>query len=385
MYGCCARSVTWRRNSPDHPPSRLAQALRNPVVVILYVIALLAGAVLTVAILRDALETIVFPRIAMPTARLKRFYYYRATWNRWASMAHSTPPDRRERFLSWYGPLAFIGLLLLWALGLITAFALMHWSQRAVVSDLPGDGQFFDDFYLSGTSLFTLGFGDVLPHNQVSRLLSVAEAGIGLMFLTAVLGYLPVLYGSFFRRETRLALLEGWAGCPPAAAEIFCRLARSGDLSPLPLFLEQWENWCGDVLQSHLSHPAVAYFRSQHQGQSWIEALVTVLDVSALVKVGIDGVPVWQAELTFAIAKRTAVDLTTVLGLQPDHSVDRLPADDMVALRRDLALAGVELNASPEASRQLVELRKMYEPYVVALSKYLLISVPPWRAAIRSR
>jgi hypothetical protein len=103
-----------------------------------------------------------------------------------------------------------------------------------------------------------------------------------------------------------------------------------------------------------------------------------VLDVSALAKIGIDSVPVWQAQLTFAIARRTAVDLTTVLGVQPDHSVDRLPPDDMAVLRRDLAQIGIALNASPEANRELVELRQMYEPYVVALAKYLMIPVPPW-------
>jgi hypothetical protein len=139
--------------------------------------------------------------------------------------------------------------------------------------------------------------------------------------------------------------------------------------------------WCAEVLESHLSHPSVAYFRSQHHGQSWVEALVTVLDVSALVKIGIDGVPVWHAQLTFAIATRVAVDLTRVLGVQPDHSVDRLPPDEMDVLTGGLAQAGISLNASPEAHCELVELRRMYEPHVVALAKYLMISVPSWQAS----
>ena len=342
-------------------------------------VSLLAGCLLTVAILWDALEAIVFPRTGAGTHRRTRSRYHRTTWGLWAALGRRLPASRRERFLSMYGSLAFVALLAFWATGLITGFAMMHWSQRAIATGLPGDGQFFDDFYLSGTSLFTLGFGDVVPHNETSRLLAVAEAGIGLMFVTALLAYLPVLYGSIVRRETRLTLLSGWAGTPSAAPEILRRLARANALPHLRQFLTDWETWCAGVLESHVSHPGIAYFRSQHRGPSWVEALTVVLDVSALAKIGIDGVPVWHAQLTFEIARRTVVDLTDTLGIKPDYSVDRLGPGEMALLRRELAHAGITLPASIDADRELVELRRLYEPHVVALSKYLMVPLPRWR------
>ena len=127
------------------------------------VLALLAGCLLTVAVLWDALESIVFPRIVMGTVRRTRSHYYRMTWRAWAAIGRRIPFARLEYFLSLYGPLSFVGLLALWATGLITGFAFMHWSQRAIALDLPGDGQFFDDFYLSGTSLFTYLMVSVPP------------------------------------------------------------------------------------------------------------------------------------------------------------------------------------------------------------------------------
>jgi hypothetical protein len=360
------RRLHWRRRCSVEPQNVDA-------------VSLLAGCVLTVAILWDALEAIVFPRTGAETLLRTRSRYYRTTWGLWAALGRRLPASRRERFLSLYGPLAFVALLAFWAAGLITGFAMMHWSQRAIATGLPGDGQFFDDFYLSGTSLFTLGFGDVVPHNEASRLVAVVEAGIGLMFVTAILSYLPVLHGSIVRRETRLTLLPGWAGSPPRAAEILRRLAHPNDLTHLRQFLHEWESWCAGVLESHLSHPGIAYFRSQYEGQSWVEALVTVLDICTLVKVGIDGVPVWHAQLTFEIARRTAVDLAMALGLEPDHSVDRLPPDETRFLRRDLADAGITLNSSLEADRELVALRRLYEPQVLALSRYLMVPLQPWR------
>ena len=209
--------------------------------------------------------------------------------------------------------------------------------------------------------------------------MAVAEAGIGLMFVTALLAYLPVLYGSIVRRETRLTLLPGWAGSPPLAAEVLRRLAHANELPSLQQFLQDSERWCAGVLESHLSHPGITYFRSQPKGPSWVEALTVVLDVSALAKIGIDGVPVWRAQLTFEIARRAVVDLTDMVGIKPDYSVDRLRPGEMGLLRRDLAHAGVTLNAPLDAERAQAELRRLYEPHVVALSKYLMVSIPPWR------
>ena len=208
---------------------------------------------------------------------------------------NSDPTGAGSTFSPYYGPLSIFGLLTVWAGGLITGFALLLGSQQAIVSSLPGDSIAFDLFYLSGSSLFTLGLGDVAPHDKMGRLLTVVEAGLGLGLLTWCCSYLPVLYGSFSRREVRLTLLDTWAGSPPAAARSSAGSRSRGDRAALDEFLKEWEYWCSEVLESHLSYPVVAYFRSQHLGQSWVSALTTVLDTSALLKVGVAGLPTWRA------------------------------------------------------------------------------------------
>ena len=82
------------------------------------------------------------------------------------------------------------------------------------------------------------------------------------------------------------------------------------------------------MIQSSISYPAVAFFRSQHQRQSWVSALATILDLSALVEVGLEGVPTWQAHVTFAMARHAAVDLTQVLHADPETAADRLSDGD---------------------------------------------------------
>jgi hypothetical protein len=218
-----------------------------------------------------------------------------------------------------------------------------------------------------------------MPKGRGGRLLVVAEASSSLMLFTMVFSYLPILYQSFSRREIRLTMLDAWAGSPPSAAEILRRVAASGDVSHLDAFFADWEQWCSDVLESHLSYPAIAYFRSQHQRQSWVSALTTVLDVAALVKVGIKGVPPWRAHLAFAIARHAAVDLAQVLAKPMALAEDRLPPHELSALRYELADSGLDLNCSWQADCELAALRQSYEPHLAGLSDRLMVPLPHWR------
>jgi hypothetical protein len=230
---------------------------------------------------------------------------------------------------------------------------------------------------LSGTTFFTLGLGDVLALGPKGRLLVVVEAGLGFAFLGGAVTYLPTIYQAFSRREVGISLLDARAGSPPSAGEL---LRRNGnDRSGLEQLLGKWEEWSAELLESHISYPFLVYFHSQHVNQSWLGALTAILDTSALVIAGIDGGPIRQAKLTFAMARHAVVELTQNFILSPPAPArDRLPPSSFTVLRRLLAEADVSLRAGPATEQKLSELRRMYEPYVQALGEYLLISMPPW-------
>ena len=344
-------------------------------------LALLFNLLLIATVLWDAFETLVLPRTVSRRLRLTGLYF-RATWSVWSVVATMFFAERRrERFLAVYGPLSLLGLAGVWALGLVVGFAGLEWAAGSNLRPSAAGDRFLDDLYMSGTTFFTLGLGDLQPVGHVARLLAVAEAGTGFAFLALVIAYFPVLYQSFARREAQLTLLDAWAGSPPAAAEVLRRLAERGEMTALDAFLKDWEYWSSELLESHISYPAVAFFRSQHQRQSWVSALATVLDLSALVEVGIEGVPRWQAHVTFAMARHAAVDLTQVLRAVPAAAADRLSDDELEEVRRLLEREGLRPARSPEADRHLLELRRSYEPYLSGLARTLMMPTPPWRHA----
>jgi hypothetical protein len=209
----------------------------------------------------------------------------------------------------------------------------------------------------------------------------VIEAATGFGLLAIVIGYLPVLYQAFSRREVNIALLDARAGSPSSAGEMLRRHSESGHLHDLDKVLHEWEHWSAELLESHLSYPLLCYFRSQHDNQSWLSALTTILDICALMLVGIEGTPSWQAKLTFAMARHAVVDLSQVFRAAPSAPQScskRLSPGDLQRIREILESSGAHLQDGATAEKKLAELRLMYEPYVSALSQMLLMPLPPW-------
>jgi len=341
--------------------------------------AFAAGVAIFVIVVWDAFESIILPRRVTRKFRLARVFY-KFTWNTWKFATRLIAVRKtRETMLSFYGPLSLLVLVGVWAVGLVLGFGLMQYGAGSGVNTAGGQPGFATDLYLSGTTFFTLGLGDVVPRTGLARFLVVTEAGFGFGFLAAVIGYLPFIYGSFSKREVNISLLDARAGTPPTAGELLRRHAYPGGGDALRLLFKDWEFWAAELMESHLSYPVLAFFRSQHDNQSWIAALTAILDSCALVKVGIEDSCRRQAELTFAIARHAAVDLSQVFKTLPralPHN--RLPAEDLRCIRDTLDKHGLKLHLNEEADGRLAELRNMYEPYLFALAEYLNLSLPPW-------
>ena len=348
------------------------------------IFAAICALILILAVLWDTFETIILPRRVRRRLRLTRLIY-RFTWAPWAFIGRRMP-RAREGFLSLYGPLALLLLLAIWAVILVIGFALLQWALGSRLVVPTGRVSFGTDLYMSGTTFFTLGLGDVVPISPLARAATVLESGTGFAFLAVVIGYLPILYQAFSRREVVISLLDARAGSPPSAAELLRRNAERGSVEALTSLLADWERWSAELLESHLSYPSLGYFRSQHENQSWLSSLTAILDVCALIMVGVDDVPKLQARLTFAMARHAAVDLSQVFDAlphtgKPKVTSGRLAPEDLAQLRAMLVGAGLQLREGPEAAAKLMHMRKQYEPYVLALSHYLLLSLPPWLPA----
>jgi hypothetical protein len=345
---------------------------------IIYILSCILGALLIWLMAQDGFETVVLPRRVARKIRLARFFYV-LTWRLWSALARKMRPgNRRENYLSYYGPLSLLLLLVNWAVGLMFGFAFLQWGLQVSLSSPEKVSTFGTYLYVSGVTFVTLGYGDVVPLTMIGRVVAVVECGFGLAFLALVIGYIPVIYQAFSRRESMIALLDARAGSPPCAVELLHRNARAGNYDELVIFLRDWEKWCSEILESHLSYPVLNYYRSQHERQSWLAALAMLLDVCALVITGIDGIPLKPFKFIFAIARHACVDLAQVYGTFPLETVKRLTTDDFAQLCTQLEAAGLHFSDSATAEHRLANIRGMYEPFLVSLSERLLMPLPDW-------
>jgi hypothetical protein len=340
----------------------------------------IAGFLIVTIVLWDAFETIILPRRVARWFRITRLFYL-STWVPWRGLARRIRSSKvRESFVSYFGPLSLLCLFVVWAAALIFGFACMYYGAAARAD---ATHPTFDTLlYMSGTTFFTLGLGDVVPHTQGERQLAVFEGGLGFGFLALVISYLPVIYQAFSNREVSIVLLDARAGSPPTAAELLKRHSGPGGVEALQRLLRDWERWSAQLLESHISYPVVSYFRSQHSNESWLGALTALLDTSAFLIASVDNTCSKQARLTFAMCRHTVVDLAQVFYATPrSMSFDRLPPSELARMRSSLIESGYSLLKGPEVDEKLAKLRGMYEPYINALASYLYVDLPPWMLA----
>jgi hypothetical protein len=329
---------------------------------------------LIVLMLFEFFVSFLLPQRVKREARLARGILFRL-WRVWrfgASRLRGTGP---ETWLGFWGPIGLLTMLATWVTGLIVGFAALQWAFDVHLAPAGGSG-FGDDLYYSAGTFFSAATN--LQVNSGARAIEIAEAVCGYLVLFGFIGYLPALFQAYSRREVAVSQLDPRAGSPSSAGTLLYRSAHRGGWSDLDSYLADWETWAAELMETHLSYPLLAFYRSQHVNQNWLAALVTVMDTSAFaIAVAPERTP--AAEVTFAIGRHALADLAYSFRVRSEEwSGERLDAATFDRLRTKVSEAGLEVAEPKEARAKLDELRELYEAYAAALSRRLALPLPAW-------
>ena len=163
--------------------------------------------------------------------------------------------------------------------------------------------------YFAGSSLLTIGFGDVVGRTAAPRLVSVLAALAGLSLLSMSTAFLFAIFGSFQQRETFVVTVAARAGTPPSGVNLLCIAGYSLTRDDLPRLMIDAQHWTAQVMESHLAYPVLAFFRSSHDDQSWIGTLGTLLDAATLLMTTVDGKD-GQARIMYNVGRHATHDLS---------------------------------------------------------------------------
>ena len=341
-------------------------------VVVVHVLAFVAGLSLALATLLSAVRTVVLPRAVGSVITRTLFVLMRRLFDLVAGPRRSY--EARDRIRAYYAPMTLVMLPGLWIALVIVAFTAMMWGE--------GGTSLRQAFLTSGSSVLTLGvaFDRSLPRAT----LTFIEATLGLGLVALLISYLPSMYGSFNRRETLVGGLEVRAGTPPSSAAMLTRYARIGWLDDIDTELfPRWEDWFLDIEESHTSLPPLVFFRSPHPNRSWVTAAGCVLDTAAIVATTLDRKRSPSSEVLLRsgfLCLRRIADLFDL-----PHPPDPRPDDPISVSRREFDLLCVELMAAgialkadrDQAWRAFAGWRVNYDAVLVGLAR--LVDAPEAR------
>ena len=336
------------------------------------VLTAIVGALLVALMLSDFFVTFVLPRGVRRDLRIA-LRVDRLLWRGWRALARRLEPAGADILLGFFGPLALLALLVVWAFGSMIGYGLIEWAVAG--------GSFSTRFLTSSGLLLSAGASSGSAGVHVVELLEAAT-GVGVLFI--VIGYMPAVYSAFSRRETAMSQLATRAGSPPTAAALLQRAAARGSWRHLERDLQAWEEWAAELMETHLTYPLLAFYRSQHMNQSWLATLTAIVDVAAFIKATVPDENGDAADITFRIGRHALADLALQFRLEPVPA-DRLSDsdfDDLFAIIDRSQIATVDREV---ARRRLHQYRGDYEPHAQALAETLALTLPPWSCREDSR
>ncbi|MHB8576210.1 MAG: potassium channel family protein [Dehalococcoidia bacterium] len=320
----------------------------------LNIVEFVSGLLIVVIVLFDVFQTVLLPRPTpvtfRPSGRILGALY--ALLRR--VVLHS--PKRREQLLGMFAPCSVVVLLLYWGTGMALGYGLVLYALAAQIHPALNLGS---ALYFSAMSLLTFGFGDLVPTGGLARVAVIAEGATGLGLFALVITFLFALFGEFQRREVLVITLSARAGAPPSGLALLQTYANDGMVERLADVFADWEVWSAQVLDSHLSYPILAWFRSTHDNQSWLSALGAVLDAATFVLTTIEDVPRGPARLM----RQGGVHLVTDLGqyFRVDAAQDPYVEEaEFAAACAHLRAAGYHLGDQQTAWNAFSRLRTEY-------------------------
>lgn len=336
------------------------------------VLAVLAGTALVTYTLLSAIRSVILPRGEIT---LLGFVVFRPLGLVFRMLAKTRRTFAgKDRVLALFAPVGLVLLPAMWVTLVLIGFMGIYWGT--------GDYTWEQAFSISGSSLLTLGFSTVEGVGR--RALVFLEAAIGLGIVALLITFLPSIYQAFARRETLVGLLEVRAGSPPSAENFLLRRHRILGLAGLTREWEAWERWFVEIEESHVSYPALVFFRSPSPDRSWITAAGTVLDAASLTMAVLDIPNQPQAALSIRagyLALRQISDYFDI-PYPPDPS----PADPIAISRAEfdlvvsrLADQGMPIKADREqAWRDFAGWRVNYDACLLGLAQLITAPTGTW-------
>jgi len=339
-------------------------------------VPILVGYILVTLVFYDVFHSIIVPRVSSVYFRIAPFVGRRVLFPNYVRLVDLKPLDKwRDELLGLYAPLYFSFLILLWLILLIFGFALLFYGFREDFR--PPIASFNEAIYFAGSSVLTLGFGDIVAFGTRVRFLVLIAAVSGLSYMALSISYLFTLQSLVQQREQVVNTVVSRAGTPASGIVLLLRYKELGLMSTMGTSFIGWESWVASILESHRAYPVLLYFRSTNQTESWISVMGAMLDAASLLLTTIKDVSVGEAELFYWLACSTAQAICKALKIEATNQ----PLIDQEQFQHGLEIlraGGFEIRDESLSWKLFKIRRKAYMGYLDALAAEFASPMHAW-------
>lgn len=243
----------------------------------------------------------------------------------------------------------------------------------------PALQSYWDAAYFAGTSLLTIGFGDIVARHGAARFVSLCAGASGLGVFSITTAFLFAIFGTFQRREAFVVAFSARAGSPPSGTGLFEVAAKTQTLDGLGDVMKGGQDWIAALMESHLAYAVLAFFRSSHDDESWVGTLGALLDAASLAMTTLELRCHGEARILYAIGRHAVHDLAGFfrIGASPDDGPGITREEFDRACDR-LSEVGCVLRDRETAWQDFARTRAEYAAKLDAMAQFFQIPPVQW-------
>ncbi len=333
------------------------------------------GAIVVSQVCFDVFQSIILPRGNLRRLRIAPLLVGKILWPGYRTVARTLPTSWQTAWYRSFAPLTFVILITVWLSLLIFGFACLFYVLGNYVH--PPITRMQDALYFAGTSVLTLGFGDLIAAQWPARAIVLIAAMLGLIFMALVVSLLFSMQSYFQQREQIVNTLMSRAGTPASGVVLLLRYRELNIVPSLSSAFVHWESWVASILESHCAYPLLVHFRSAVAGNSWLASVGATLDAATLLLTTIDKEWIGEADLYYWMAVNTLKSICTHLALESiDEETVTYP--EYLQALEFLKDARYQIKNSQSSFEYFKARRSAYMRYLLPLSKSLELPQQVW-------
>jgi hypothetical protein len=216
----------------------------------------------------------------------------RLFWRMGRVIAFRLSRPRRHKLLNIVGPLLLPSLIVVYIGILLVGFALIYYPRmpaqfivQNTVANTPG---WAESLYFSGITLTTLGYGDLVPHSAMMRVVALVEAASGLALISLSITYLITVYGALEHKRAVALSFYHQAEEGANVAGFIAHHFVNGKFYGLEAVLRQAARDIQALLESHVEHPVIHYFHPLEVYKSLPRVMFLSLETCAVIRSCLD-------------------------------------------------------------------------------------------------